>query len=247
MVNLDKWQALYQEVNTLKSCLPADTQIKQRGFSIFFAPPRIGRLLLVGLNPSRSDSSYITKYPAAEQSFPAEHLYIGERGGKLGRELLSMLADGSIDHADPSEIDAWQEIIKGTKINIFFFGSRNWTEWNNKSFWGSGGHALRRKVEIKCKEWTRHAIAMIAPSRILCEGFAAFDQLCEMFELIPGKERIVTRPGRGNQRLFAKTLIRIDGVSTPILGILHPTGGRGRSKEESVALGRAIIEFCTDT
>ncbi len=246
-MNQDIWQALYQEVNAFKSCLPADAQIKQRGFSILFAPPRIGRLLLVGLNPSRSDSSYIANHPAAEQSFPAEHLYIGERGGKLGRELLSMLVAGAVDNVDPSEIDVWQEIIRGTKINIFFFGSRNWTEWNNESFWGSGGHALRRKVELKCKEWTQYAIAMIAPSRMLCEGFAAFNQLSEMFELIPAEEKVVTRPDRGNQRLFAKTLIRVNGVSTPILGILHPTGGRGRSKEESVALGRAIIEFCTDT
>lgn len=238
------WQNLYDEVRAFKRALPEDAQVKHRGFAILFAPPKSGQLLLVGLNPSRSDSSYVTEYPAAEKSFPAEHLYIGERGGKLGRELMGMLVARSNDSADQLGIDAWQEIIRGTKINVFFFGSRNWTEWNKESFWGSGGHELRRQVEVKCKEWTQHAITLITPSRILCEGLAVFDQLCEIFDRIPGEEKAVTRPGCGNQRLYVKTQIRVDGVSTPILGILHPTGGRGRSKDETVTLGEEIIEFC---
>ena len=244
MLSADKWQVLYDEVRAYKKTLPDDAQIKHRGFSIFFAPPRRERLLLVGLNPSRSDSGYTSKYPEAEKTHPEEHLYCGERGGKLSQELSSMLVAGSGEIVEPAEIHAWQEIMGGTKINVFFFGSKNWTEWSNEEFWGSGGLELRREVELKCKKWTREIIRSILPNRILCEGFAVFDQLCEMFRPIPGDEEVVRRPGRGNQRLFVHKSLLVNGATVPILGILHPTGGRGRSRAETVALGREIITFC---
>ena len=244
MLNHDTWRNLYSEVKAYKEALPNDAQIKHRGFSIFFAPPRKGQLLLVGLNPSRSDSGYIAKYPDAEKTYPVEHLYCGERGGKLSQELSNMVVAGSCDIEEQTEIHAWREIIEGTKVNIFFFGSRNWTEWNKESFWGSAGHDLRREVESKCKKWTGDIIRNISPSKILCEGFAAFDRLCEMFDAVAGEGDALTRPGRGNQRLFSRNCLKVGGSVVPISGILHPTGGRGRTKEETVALGQEIVSFC---
>jgi len=155
-----------------------------------------------------------------------------------------MLVAGSGRIEDPVEIDAWRKIIEGKKINIFFFGSRNWTEWNNERFWGSAGHDLRRDVETKCREWTRDIVRNISPSKILCEGFAAFDRLCEMFDAIAGEEHAFVRAGRRNQRLFSRNNLKIGGAVVPILGILHPTGGRGRTREETIALGKEIISFC---
>jgi hypothetical protein len=88
------WNLLYGDVRDLKTSLPEDAQAKHRGFAILFNPPRPGRLLLVGLNPRRTNSSYVSLQPEGEQKPPGTHLYTQPRGGKLAN-VMRMFAESS--------------------------------------------------------------------------------------------------------------------------------------------------------
>lgn len=243
MPNESKWAELYHDVRQFKAGLPDDAEIKHRGFSIFFAPPQESQVLIIGLNPSRSDASYAAKYPESETSFPVSHLYGSERGGKLGKALEAILLAGSSSDARAGSLQAWQDILRGTKINLFFFGSRNWTEWCKEDFWGIGGRDLRLQVEERCVEWVVEIIHALTPNRIICEGFAVYDRLKHTVGTIGPDEVSATRPGRGNQRLYTRGNLRIGDGSIPVLSILHPTGGRGRTADETTLLGKEIISF----
>jgi hypothetical protein len=83
--------------NQLIEALPDDAEAKRRGFSIFFAPPRPGQLLLIGLYPSRVDDSYRLNHPESELGPPDQHLFRHDnRGGKIAdaRRRLQVESQG---------------------------------------------------------------------------------------------------------------------------------------------------------
>jgi len=238
------WARLYQEVSELKRSLPEDAQAKHRGFSIFFAPPRKHRLLVLGLNPSRVDDQYAKRYPESELGPPTEHLYQSARGGELARALRSMLDEASLGDSTLPVDTAWTTLLSGTKINLIFFGSANISEWQQKKFWGSSGGSLRKKVEGQCQVWSQAICAWLSPTGILCEGFDTFSRFCNLGYGKVSVERTVNRPGREKHRLFVEGHVEMSGQTVPVLGILHPTGGRGRTKQESSLIGEALVRFC---
>lgn len=238
----DLWDRLYREVFSLKESLPDDAEAKRRGFSVLFNPPRPNRLLLIGLNPSRSDGTYIARHPESEQYPPGAHLYTEARGGKLAKAMHEIVSRAEGDVMSPDAV--WDAIISGNKINLIFFGSANLSEWNSQVFWGSGGSRLRRLVETSCGDWVRNIYQHLRPTGILCEGLETFDRCCRLGLGDVRVKNVTMRPGREGQRLLVEAQLVTLERQIPLFGILHPTGGRARSEHESVLIGNAVARFC---
>lgn len=236
--DLSQWIAeLYSETREFHEKVLAGTDAAARGFALFYAPPRVGTVLLMGLNPSRKDGGYEFR-EAAMHGAPDQHLFLTERAARMHRKLQGFI-DRACSFGPAERGDAQTALLNTNKINQIPFGSRNWAEWASRAFWPD--RQTRDKAEEFGAAFVDAVVERLQPPAIICEGVGTYDwwirRLRRRSEGAVLRNRDVARGDVSGIRLGN---VKLSSRAVPVLGIPHPTGAR-ISKKRMPLIGDLIV------
>jgi len=194
--------------------------IMQNGFAVFYSPfNRNPDLMIIGHNPGKGkdDGKFNWK---DEATIPDVHDYI-----KMEYSLA--IRQNNLWN----EMGRLEILRKSIKINLLFFKSKNIAEWNSVE------EEIRKPLENFCIDKVKEIIEHVKPKKILCEGVGTFDIFINRVlktKAQPGEIR-----NHKNKRLFISAIYN----DVYIIGIPHPTGARGISREDLKIIREKLIEF----
>jgi hypothetical protein len=245
-------QQVYEEVRAFHDRMPDDALVKRYGFAVLLAPPSVGSVAFVGINPRRSGSDHAVTNPEAMRAPPTVHLYGTARGGDLAPALQRWL-DAAARPPDAMSAEdiamARTGLMASNAYNMLFFGSSGIDEWSRDDMWGSGGSALRERTERACAQWVSGLTDALRPPVVIALGLDAFAMFGRTAKAHAGwsegvveRQALMGKDGRRTASVVWATLHSQRGTLS-VVGVPHPSGAWGLTKSHHAQLGRFLTRL----
>lgn len=219
-MNWDRWsRELQQDVFQFWQKNHSDWE---HGFKVFYGPvTESAEILIIGEQPGGKTSSFQPcreQFESGDFSLPETHEYISTNW-RIAKEMRYLFDERT---------SALEESVK-TNINFFRAPDRDY--WEAKL-----SKDRREKIEKFCSNRVHEIIKKVDPSVIIAEGIRTWDKLKHLLDLTNGQ---TTK--RGRERL----VVRSEGNSPKVIGLMHPSGARISSADKD-RMKNHLLETITD-
>lgn len=181
----------------------------EHGFKVFYGPVTASaEVLIVGEQPGGKASSFPPdreRFESGDFSLPDSHEYIST-DWRIAEEMRYLFGENS----SPLE--------ESVKTNVNFFRAPDRDYWKAKL-----STDRREEIEGFCSDRVNEIITKVEPSLIVAEGIGTWDSLKRHLDLSSGQSI-----KRGRERL----VVRSEGSSPKVIGLMHPSGARISSSDK---------------